>query len=163
MSTTSTATRDRAEPHPGWRRNVVQRIVPAVAGLGFAAVLTIHGTQGLAQPPPTAPSRISVTEARLTEDGQSALVPRGPVNLVFTVRNSYAFPVRITAVGLAPTLSRSCQTRLALDPSASSGHRVIPAGQSLVIELRGAVHVTGPACTTSPDALRVTVTVDQAD
>lgn len=162
MSTTSTATRDRGEPPPVWH-SAVQRIVPAIAGLGFAAVLTINGTQGLAQPPPTAASQISVTETRLTaDDGPSTLGTRGPVDLVFTVRNSYAFPVRITAVDLAPTLSRSCQTRLALDPAATRGNREIPPGQSVVVELRAAVHVTGPACTNPPDALRVSVTVGQA-
>ena len=117
MSTTSAATRDRAEPRPAWR-SVVRRTVPAVPGLGFATVLTTNGTQGLAQPPPTAGSQISVTQALLTErDGPPTGVPRGPVDLAFTVRNSYALPVPITAVDLGPISSRSCQTRVALDPA----------------------------------------------
>ncbi len=144
-------------------RGAVRRIVPAIVGLGLVAVLAINGTQGLDQRPPTAAPLIRVTNAQLTDGGgPSTLVPGGPASLLFTVRNSYTFPVRITAVDLAPTFSRSCQTRLALDPAATSGHRVIPPGQSLVVELRGAVRLTGPACQNPPDALRVTVTVDQS-
>jgi hypothetical protein len=150
-------------PSPGAarrRRRVLRGLVPPVVGIGLAMAMTVAGSRSLLAPAPASPSpQISITDARLTDHGKTAILSPGSVlDLELTVSNRYTFPVRLDALTLSPLASSHCRTQLVLKPGATANVE-LPARRTTGVRLTGVVLVTGPGCDSPPDEPQVTITV----
>lgn len=146
------------------RRRALRRFVPPVAGIGLALAMATAGSESLSAPAPASPgSELDITASQLTGPGLAAgLAPGSLLDLRFTIRNRYPFPVRIERIALSPRASHACRTTLALEPAAAI-HVQLPAGRTTDVRLARAVRVGGPGCPAPPDEPGLTITVGAGD
>jgi hypothetical protein len=141
-------------------RGVLVHVLPALVGLGLAAVLVAVGTSALDGPDPGSPPvRLAVLHSRILHDGAPAAAAPGTVaDLEIALHSDYAFTVDVRNVLLRLTTAPGCRLNETLSPGAGVG-REVPAYSTVVMVLPRAVTFAGTPCPGTDVRADVTVTV----